>query len=117
MDGPVFVKLPFSPGHLVIWKQSAGTYRNNPDKVARILKIIIKTQNPDWDDIQVILDTLMDSTEREMVIRATRERAREDIRNGLVMGTLHYNFPAEDPLWDPNDPSGVDMMRLKRYQE
>ncbi|KAL2294766.1 hypothetical protein Nmel_008514, partial [Mimus melanotis] len=117
VDGPVFVKVPFSPGDLVIWKQSAGTYRENPDKVARVMKMIIKTQNSDWDDIQVILDTLMDSTEREMGIREARERAREDIRNGLVTGTLDYNFPTEDPLWDPNDPSGVDMMRLKRYQE
>ncbi|KAL2307764.1 hypothetical protein Nmel_000744, partial [Mimus melanotis] len=81
------------------------------------MKMIIKTQNTDWDDIQVILDTLMDSTERETVITVARERAREDIHNGLVTGTLYYNFPTKDPSWDPNDPSGVDMMRLKRYQE
>uniref|UniRef100_A0A8C3R570 Core shell protein Gag P30 domain-containing protein n=1 Tax=Cyanoderma ruficeps TaxID=181631 RepID=A0A8C3R570_9PASS len=116
-DGPVFVKVPFSPADLVIWKQSAGTYRDNPDKVARVVKMIMKTQNPDWEDIQVILDTLMDETERDMVLRAARERAREDIRNGLVTGTVDYNFPTEDPEWDPNDPSGVDMLRLKKYQE
>uniref|UniRef100_A0A8C3QQW0 Core shell protein Gag P30 domain-containing protein n=1 Tax=Cyanoderma ruficeps TaxID=181631 RepID=A0A8C3QQW0_9PASS len=116
-DGPVFVKVPFSPADLVIWKQSAGTYRDNPDKVARVVKMIMKTQNPDWKDIQVILDTLMDETERDMVLRAARERAREDIRNGLVTGTVDYNFPTEDPEWDPNDPSGVDMLRLKKYQE
>ncbi|RMC11006.1 hypothetical protein DUI87_12198 [Hirundo rustica rustica] len=75
----------------------------------------MKTQNPDWDDIQVILDTRMDSAEKEMVLRAARERTREDIRNGLV--TFDYNFPTKDPLWDPNDPSGVDMIRLKKYQE
>ncbi|KFP69643.1 hypothetical protein N310_08237, partial [Acanthisitta chloris] len=115
--GPVFLKVPFSPRDLVIWKQLAGTYRENPDKVARVVKIIMKTQNPDWNDIQVILDILMNSTEKEMVLRAARERAREDIRQGLVTGNLDSNFPTEDPLWDPNDPSGVDMMRLKRYQE
>ncbi|TRZ07601.1 hypothetical protein HGM15179_019505 [Zosterops borbonicus] len=117
VDRPVFVKVPFSPGDLVIWKQSAGTYTENPDKVARVVKIIMKTQNQDWDDIQVILDTVMDSTKKEMVLRAARERAREDIRNGPVTGTLDYNFPTEDPLWDPNDPSGVDMIRLKKYLE
>ncbi|XP_063253346.1 uncharacterized protein LOC134550534 [Prinia subflava] len=116
-NGPVFVKVPFSPADLVIWKQSAGTYRENPDKVARVVKMIMKTQNPDWEDIHVILDTLMDETERDMVLRAARERAREDIRNGLVTGTLDYNFPTADPEWDANDPSGVDMLRLKRYQE
>lgn len=114
MNGPVFVKVPFSPGDLVIWKQSAETYRENPDKVARIMKIIMKTQNMDWDDIQVILKTLMDSTKKEMVLKGARERAREDICNRLVTGTLDHNFPTKDPLWDPNDPSGVAMIRLKR---
>lgn len=75
-EGPVYVKVPFTPGDLVIWKQAAGTYRENPDKVARVMKMIIKTQNPDWDDLQVILDTLMDSIENDMVLRAARERAR-----------------------------------------
>lgn len=50
------------------------------------------------------------------MLRAAQERAREDLRNGLVTGTLDYNFPTEDPEWNPNDPSGVDMIRLKRYQ-
>ncbi|RMC21082.1 hypothetical protein DUI87_01939 [Hirundo rustica rustica] len=68
----------------VIWKQSAGTYRENPDKMARVVKMITKTQNLDWNDIRVILDTLMDSTEKEMVLRVARERVREDIRNELV---------------------------------
>ncbi|TRZ14577.1 hypothetical protein HGM15179_012533 [Zosterops borbonicus] len=116
-DGPVFVKVPLSPADLVIWKQSAGTYRDNPDNIARVVKMIMKTQNPDWEDIQVILDTLMDDRERDMVLRAARESAREDIQNGLVTGTLDCNFPTEDPKWNPNNPSEVDILRLKRCQE
>lgn len=114
-EGPVYVKVPFSAGDLMIWKQAAGTYRETPDKVARVMKMIIKTQNPDWDDLQVILDTLMDSTEKDMVLRAARERAREDIRNGLVPGNLDQNFPTEDPQWDYNAGDGI--RRLKRYQD
>ncbi|RLV89263.1 hypothetical protein DV515_00014981 [Chloebia gouldiae] len=74
-----------------------------------------KIWNPDWDDIQVILDTLMDSTEKKMVLKSAKERAREDIRNRLVMGTLDDNFPTKDPGWDPNAPG--HMRRLKKYQE
>ncbi|RLV63089.1 hypothetical protein DV515_00018629 [Chloebia gouldiae] len=96
-EGPVLVKAPFSPVDLVIWKQLAGTYRENPDKVARLVKMIMKTQNSNWDDIQIILDTLTDSTVKEMVLKAAVERAREDIRNRLIMGTLDENFPTEDP--------------------
>uniref|UniRef100_A0A8B9EJJ4 Core shell protein Gag P30 domain-containing protein n=1 Tax=Anser cygnoides TaxID=8845 RepID=A0A8B9EJJ4_ANSCY len=114
-EGPVYVKVPFTPGDLVIWKQAAGTYRENPDKVARVMKMIIKTQNPDWDDLQVILDTLMDSTEKDTVLRAARERAKEDVRNGLVSGSVDQNFPTEDPQWDYN--TGDGLRRLKRYQD
>ncbi|XP_053910881.1 uncharacterized protein LOC128850478 [Cuculus canorus] len=99
-EGPVYVKVPFSPGDLMLWKQSAGTYRENPDKVARVVKMIMKTQNPDWDDIQVLLDTLMDTTEKGMVLKAARERVREDIRQGVATGTVEQNFPIEDPMWD-----------------
>lgn len=94
---PVYVKVPFSPGDLVIWKQSAGPYRENPDKVAKVIKMIIKTQNPDWDDLQVILDTLMDSTEKYVVIQVARDKVREDIRNGKVEANVDKNFPKEDP--------------------
>ncbi|XP_065517017.1 uncharacterized protein LOC136004457 [Lathamus discolor] len=114
VEGPVYVKIPFSPGDLVIWKQSAGTYRENPDKVARVIKMIMKTQNPDWDDIQVLLDTLMDSTEKEMVVKSARERVREDIRQGIVGGNIDQNFPMEDPMWDYNTREG--MRNLRRYQ-
>ncbi|XP_064900527.1 uncharacterized protein LOC135577015 [Columba livia] len=112
---PVYVKVPFSPGDLVIWKQSAGPYRENPDKVAKVIKMIIKTQNPDWDDLQVILDTLMDSTEKDMVIRAARDKVREDIRNGRVEGNVDENFPKEDPRWNYN--TGGGLCRLRRYQD
>ncbi|XP_065525208.1 uncharacterized protein LOC136009050 [Lathamus discolor] len=115
VEGPVYVKIPFSPGDLVIWKQSAGTYRENPDRVARVMKMIMKTQNPDWDDIQVLLDTLMNSTEKEMVLRSARERVREDIRQGIVGGNTDQNFPMEDPMWDYNTQEG--MRNLRRYQD
>ncbi|XP_053911764.1 uncharacterized protein LOC128850785 isoform X2 [Cuculus canorus] len=114
-EGPVYVKVPFTPGDLMLWKQSAGTYRENPSKVARVVKMILKTQNPDWDDIQVLLDTLMDSTEKEMVLRTARERVREDSRQGIVTGTVDQNFPTEDPMWDYNTARG--MSNLRRYQE
>lgn len=77
----------------------------------------MKTQNPDLGDIQVILDMLMESTEKAMVIRAARERAREDIHSGLVTGALDRNFLTQDPLWDPSNPSELEMIMLKRNQE
>ncbi|RMB88909.1 hypothetical protein DUI87_34753 [Hirundo rustica rustica] len=112
----VLVKVPFSPGDLVIWKQSAGSYRENPERVARVVKMIIKTQNPDWNDMQVLLDTLMDSTEKEMVLRAMKERAREMIRLHLAGGTtVNELVPSDDPGWNPNGVAGREAIR--EYQE
>ncbi|KFP78215.1 hypothetical protein N311_08365, partial [Apaloderma vittatum] len=113
--GPVYVKIPFSPSDLIIWKETTGPYREDPGKVGRVTGMIIKTQNPDWDDIQVILDTLMDSTEKEMVLRTARTRAEEDVRAGTVMGAIDQNFPTGDPQWDPNRDEHME--RLKRYQQ
>ncbi|KFV40535.1 hypothetical protein N341_02826, partial [Tyto alba] len=106
------VKVPFSPSDLIIWKESAGPYREDP---GRIMGMIIKTQNPDWEAIQVILDTLMDSTEKQVVLRTARMRAEEDIRTRTVDGTLDQNFPIGNPQWDPNQDD--HMQRLKRYQQ
>ncbi|KFV38902.1 hypothetical protein N341_12058, partial [Tyto alba] len=100
--GPVYVKVSFSPSDLIIWKESAGPYGEDPGKVGRVRGMIIKTQNPDWEDIQVILDTLMDSTEKQMVLRTARMRAEEDIHIRTVDGTLDQNFPIGNPQWDPN---------------
>ncbi|RMB93984.1 hypothetical protein DUI87_29571 [Hirundo rustica rustica] len=111
----VMVKVPFSPNDLIIWKQSAGSYREDPDRTARVVKMVIKTQNPDWNDLQVLLDTLMDSTEKEMVLRAMTEKAREMIRLGVADGTLNELVPREDPEWDPNTARGHQA--LKGYQE
>ncbi|KFV69689.1 hypothetical protein N307_00754, partial [Dryobates pubescens] len=112
--GPIFVKVPFSPSDLVIWKQSAGAYRENPKKTARVFKMIVKTQNPDWDDTQVILDTLMDPTEKDMVLRKGRERAEEDIRTAVMAGNINVLFALANPGWDPNDNN--NMVSLRVYQ-
>ncbi|RMC22000.1 hypothetical protein DUI87_02871 [Hirundo rustica rustica] len=111
----VMVKVPFSLNDLIIWKQSAGSYREDPDRTARVVKMVIKTQNPDWNDLQVLLDTLMDSTEKEMVLRAMTEKAREMIRLWVADGTLNELVPREDPEWDPNTARGHQA--LKGYQE
>lgn len=108
--GRVRVKVPFSPNDLIIWKQSAGAYRENPEKVARVVKMVIKTQNPDWNDLQVLLDTIMDSTEKEMVFKAMSNRARDMIRlqapAAAGAGNVNELVPREDPEWDPNSEGG-----------
>ncbi|KFQ29485.1 hypothetical protein N332_06493, partial [Mesitornis unicolor] len=112
-----------SPSDLIIWKESAGPYKEDPGKVGRVMGKIIKTQNPDWDDIQVILVTFMDSMEKQMVLRTARRPAEEDVRTRTVDGAIDQNFPTGTPQWDPNrDSTGAPnrdnhMERLKKYQQ
>ncbi|KAM4907850.1 uncharacterized protein FYW23_008932 [Sylvia borin] len=111
----IMVKVPFSPNDLMIWKQSAGSYRKDPDRIARVVKMVIKTQNPDWNDLQVLLDIIMDSTEKEMVFRVMSEKAQEMLQLQVADGTLNDLVPREDPEWDPNSTEGY--RRLKAYQK
>ncbi|XP_051627610.1 uncharacterized protein LOC127462735 [Manacus candei] len=105
--GKIMIKVPFSPNDLLIWKQSAGTYRENPERVARVIKMVIKTQDPDWNDLQVLIDTILDSTEKEMVLKVMVERAKERIRTlpRAARGTVNDFVPREDPDWDANNPA------------
>lgn len=36
--------------------------------MAKVDETIIRTQDSDWNDLQVILETLLDSTEKKMVL-------------------------------------------------
>ncbi|XP_017670586.1 PREDICTED: uncharacterized protein LOC108497467 [Lepidothrix coronata] len=114
-QGPVLIKVPFSLVELQQWKAFVGAYRDNPDKVANYMERAIRTQNPDWCDLEVMMDTSLDSTEKEMVKRAAQSRIELLITGGVLTGKLKDIFPLEDPKWDPNLPEKKEA--LKRYQD
>lgn len=115
IDGPITGEVPFSITGLNNWKLMAGTYRDDPDKMAKAFEMMIKLQDPDWKDIDAMLEMLFDSTEREMVVKTSRRFVEEQILTGSLSGTLDINFPTEDPKWDPNVPTFRE--RLNRYQQ
>lgn len=80
-----------------------GTYRDDLDKIAKIFEII-KTQDPDWKDIDIMLEILFDSTEREMVLETSKRFVEEQILVGSLPSNLKLNFPLPDAGWDPNIP-------------
>ncbi|KFQ64336.1 hypothetical protein N335_08452, partial [Phaethon lepturus] len=101
-NGPVTVKVLFSITDLRSWKETAGTYREDAERVAKMFETIIRTQDTDWSDLQVILDTLLDGTEKKMVLNTAPKQVEEAHPNGDLQGTIDQNFPAADPGWDPN---------------
>ncbi|XP_037260671.1 uncharacterized protein LOC119155766 [Falco rusticolus] len=114
-NGPVYVKVPFSVMDLMAWKQAAGIYREDPERVGRVVDTIIRTQNPDWNDLQVILNNLLDDTEKQMVLKTGKAQAEVAVLSGTTGGTLEQNFPSGDPQWDPNNVGHRE--RLSRYQK
>ncbi|KAL2311708.1 hypothetical protein Nmel_003444 [Mimus melanotis] len=49
-----------------------------------------------------MLDMLLDSTEKRMVLTMDRKQVEGAHANGDLKGTLDQNFPSTDPRWDPN---------------
>uniref|UniRef100_A0A8C0UTB4 Core shell protein Gag P30 domain-containing protein n=1 Tax=Cyanistes caeruleus TaxID=156563 RepID=A0A8C0UTB4_CYACU len=111
----IVVKVPFSPVDLEAWMRLAGPYREDPERVSRVFETILKTQNPDWGVIQVLLYTLLDSTERKMVLRTARKEVDRIGTAGELPGTLEEHFPSQDPCWDPNTKEG--RLFLEQYQQ
>ncbi|KFQ47858.1 hypothetical protein N334_02510, partial [Pelecanus crispus] len=103
----VCVKVPFSVADLMAWKEMAGTYREDPEKVAKVLETIAENHNPDWRDIQVLLSTILTYEERRTVLVKAREEAENARR-------LENHFPATDPNWDPNNRA--QRLLLTEYQ-
>ncbi|KFP48551.1 hypothetical protein N323_00036, partial [Cathartes aura] len=98
------------------WKELAGTYREDLEKVAKIFETIVRTQDPDWNDIQVyiVLDTLLTLDERTMVLAKAKEEAEKIHTQSAQPGTVNDHFPPVDPRWDPNNPAQREL--LTRYQ-
>uniref|UniRef100_A0A8C5TDA2 Core shell protein Gag P30 domain-containing protein n=1 Tax=Malurus cyaneus samueli TaxID=2593467 RepID=A0A8C5TDA2_9PASS len=113
-QGLVYIKTPFSLGELQQWKESVGRYRDNPERVAMHFVTAIKAQNPDWSDLNVMLDESLDISEKEMVTEAAIAAIETQITAGTLQGPVNYIFPLSDPGWDPNVPD--QMAKLKRYQ-
>lgn len=113
-EGLVTVKVPFSVADLRFWKELAGSYREDPEKVAKIFETIIRMQDSDWLDIQVVLDSLLTEGERVTVLAKAKEEAERLHAQSAQLGTLDQHFPQTDPWWDLNNPGHREL--LTQYQ-
>lgn len=53
------IKVPFFSMDLEAWERTAEGYQNDPTGVAKRLKFMIKQHSPDWADMQLLLDALI----------------------------------------------------------
>ncbi|KFO55768.1 hypothetical protein N302_01143, partial [Corvus brachyrhynchos] len=114
-QGVIYITIPFLLVEVQQWKALVGQYRDNPEKVANLVRRAIKIYNPDWKDLNVVLDTLLDETEKEMVNKAVISTIEILITAGSLQGSVNDIFPLNDPGWDPN--VAEQRAKLKRYQD
>lgn len=72
----MLIKVPFSPPDLEAWKKVAKDYCNDPVSVTKHLQFIIKQHNPDWSDMQLLLEA-MTETEKQLILKTAGEVAED----------------------------------------
>uniref|UniRef100_A0A8D0FTD4 Core shell protein Gag P30 domain-containing protein n=1 Tax=Strix occidentalis caurina TaxID=311401 RepID=A0A8D0FTD4_STROC len=110
--GTMLIKVPFSTTDLEAWKKVARDYRNDPTSVTRYFQFIIKQHNPDWNDIQLLLDHLTE-TEKQLVLKTAGNLAEDYYKT--TGGDVKEYLPLQDPKWEAN--RSAHMERLQAYQE
>lgn len=102
------VCVPITISELLNWRQSVGSYRENPEEVCRLLETIVLQRNPTWRDMQGVLNTFLTAEEKRRVTDIAKEKGR--------WGYPESYLPTQaDPGWDLNTVEGKE--KLKQYQE
>ncbi|KFP68407.1 hypothetical protein N322_13036, partial [Cariama cristata] len=110
--GPILIKVPFNYFDLETWTNVAKGYRNDPIGVTRHFQFLVKQHNPDWSDIQLLLDH-MTETEKQLILKTAQELARGHIR--VTGEDINDHFPLQDPHWDPIRSAHIKL--LSAYNE
>jgi len=84
------------------WRETVREYREDPSGVARKFEWIVKNLDPDWKDVDVILEA-MTETEKGIVLKIVLDHMRSQISAGTLQGPEEQHVPLRDLGWDPND--------------
>ena len=110
--GTMLIKIPFTSSDLESWRKSAKEFQSDPVRVTKHFQLILKQHNPDWSDVQILVDCLTEP-EKQMVLKVARDLAADYCR---VKGDdVKDYFPLQDPGWNPNRSAQLE--RLRAYQE
>jgi len=96
----VFVHVPFTTSDLLNWKQSAGSYRENPEGMHQLLETIILTQ-------QALLNTFFTAEERRVVI----EKAKEEGGRRYERENPDNYTPKTQPDWNADSAAAKATLR------
>lgn len=112
--GSVTPEVPFSVLDLQAWKELAGTYWEDQEKVSKVVETIIRTQHHYWNYLQGIVAALIIYERKGLVIAKAREEAERIHAQGMHQGSLEDHLPSVALKWDPNNQVQQDL--LIKYQ-
>ncbi|KAL2294560.1 hypothetical protein Nmel_008297, partial [Mimus melanotis] len=77
--------------------------RDNPEEVANLVSRAIKTQNPDWSDLNVMLDTLLDETEKRCCyfIQENYGETPKEVEDVVIPIVWANDFPGTSKRAEP----------------
>ena len=65
------IKVPFATNDLDSWKEAVKGNRDDPEVIAKRFELIVENLDPDWKDIDIMLDALTE-TEKQLVVKTTQ---------------------------------------------
>lgn len=89
----------------------AKGYRNDPLGVTRHFQFLIRQHEPDWSDIQLLLDQLTE-TEKQLILKTAQTLVEVSIRGRGE--DVKDHFPLQNPYWDPNTRAGRERLGMCR---
>nr|XP_048674657.1 uncharacterized protein LOC125621604 [Caretta caretta]XP_048674658.1 uncharacterized protein LOC125621604 [Caretta caretta] len=95
----------WGPGHLAV---TDAEVRDDPERVLQTIRSVLTAFNPNWADVQAILQTLFTPDEKYSILDANRRWAG-DAENRTP-------WPEADPGWDPNDLNGRASLSAAREE-
>uniref|UniRef100_A0A8U7P0N4 Core shell protein Gag P30 domain-containing protein n=1 Tax=Corvus moneduloides TaxID=1196302 RepID=A0A8U7P0N4_CORMO len=111
------VKTPFTALDLDTWREAARMYSKDPEKVAKRFELVVRNQDVDWEDIDLMLSELTE-TEKAAVVSTARTHVQGQIAAGTLHGNVDNIFPTGDTHWDPNDPQTYPfLVRYRKLQQ
>ncbi|KAL2302650.1 hypothetical protein Nmel_010092 [Mimus melanotis] len=72
----MLLKVPFNTSDLEIWKRNVKDYRKDSINTAGHFQLIVKSHNPDWNAIQLLLHA-MTETEKQLILKVPWDLAEE----------------------------------------
>uniref|UniRef100_A0A8B9CZY4 Core shell protein Gag P30 domain-containing protein n=1 Tax=Anser brachyrhynchus TaxID=132585 RepID=A0A8B9CZY4_9AVES len=79
----LLVHVPFTTLDLLNWKHSVGPYRENLTEMHQLLETVMISHNPNWADLQALLNTLLTVEEKRMVVEKAQAETRNLAKNAL----------------------------------